>query len=315
MAKIVHIMLAQAADAAASTPASGWLGLGGAILAQLAFACLPLILLLFPDGRLPAPRWRWAVRAVVLGTSLVMIGIAFVPGRFGDYPALVNPAGIDGFPGDAVQNAGHLLLLVGTVGCAAAMVLRLRSARGDERLQLKWLAYVAALLGPDAIPLALFFDSSSAAEALVRGVFLACIVVVPVTIGAAILRYRLYDIDRVISRSLAYALVTALLAAAYFGLVLLVSVVSPLSRTSPAAVALSTLTVAALFGPARRRVQAFVDRRFNRASYDAACTLEGFSARLRDLVEMDSLRRELLGVVSATMQPARVALWLRDDPS
>jgi hypothetical protein len=209
-----------------------------------------------------------------------------------------------------------------------AVVVRLRRARGDERQQLKWFAYVAALMATGfavaalslAIAAAGGWDEDNLPTWL--GAFgtvgwmtglLALVLALPVAIGVSVLKYRLYDIDVVINRTLVYGSVTALLAGAYLGLVLLFQLAfSPVTEGSGLAVALSTLAVAALFRPARNRVQRLVDRRFYRGKYDAQQTLEGFAARLREEVDLDALRGELTGVVAETMQPAHVSLWLRE---
>jgi hypothetical protein len=220
-----------------------------------------------------------------------------------------NPVGVAAV-GDPEQGAVGLVLTSAlgllVVAAVVSLVVRFRRSRGEERLQLKWFTYAAALL-----PVILLGDLLPDAANSV--LFAVGISLLPVAAGVAILRYRLYDIDRLINRALVYGLVTALLGGVYAGLVLLAGqLFGDLGDRPPSwAVAGATLAVAALFQPARRRVQALVDRRFNRARYDAARTVDAFSARLRDQVDLDTLAAELLGVVDQTVQPASASLWLR----
>jgi hypothetical protein len=194
--------------------------------------------------------------------------------------------------------AGPLLMVIAIV----SVVMRRKDATGEERAQLRWFTFgLGLLIVGDLMKAFTNLDLFSIAGVVS---FAACAAV-------AMLKYRLYDIDHIISRSLGYALVTALLAGLYFGLVLLVSVVSPLSTDSPGVVAVSTLLVAAAFGPVRRRIQSLVDRRFNRARYDAVRTLDVFAARLRSEVDIGSLRQDLTGIVDRTFQPTTVSLWVR----
>jgi peptidoglycan/LPS O-acetylase OafA/YrhL len=198
----------------------------------------------------------------------------------------------------------NLAVLVG----AGSLVVRFRRARGGERQQLRWVALAAALalLGSVVVLAAVPLGTSPVLLGWVAGVYIA---IVPLAIGAAILRYRLYDLDHIISRTLAYGLLTLLLGGGYAAVVL--GLGQLLGRDSPLVVAAATLAVAALFGPARRRIQAAVDRRFNRRKYNAAKTIETFSARLRDQVDLDTLTTELLTVTDKTMQPMTVSVWLR----
>jgi len=200
------------------------------------------------------------------------------------------------------------LLLVCTGAAVVSLVLRFRRSQGVERQQLKWFTYAGVLLFawsavdlvlPDVAPFTAFFGLT--------------IALVPVAAGIAVLRYRLYDIDRLINRTLVYGLLTALLAGVYAGAVLVLGQVFGGFRAEPPtwAIAGVTLAVAALFQPARRRIQQVVDRRFNRRNYDAAKTIEAFSARLRDEVDLDALSAELLAVTNLTMQPTAASLWLR----
>ena len=218
-----------------------------------------------------------------------------------------NPIGVAGIadPEDSILN---LLLGLLVVAAVVSLVVRFRRSRGDERLQLKWFTYAGALL-----PLILLGDLLPDAASSV--LFAVGISLLPVAAGIAILRYRLYDIDRLINRTLVYGLLTALLAAVYAGLVLLPGrLFGELGGRPPSwAVAGATLAVAALFQPARRRIQGAVDRRFNRRRYDATRTVEAYSTRLRDQVDLATLSSELLAVVDQTMQPTRASLWLRPE--
>jgi hypothetical protein len=294
----------------------------------LAGVFLPL---LFPTGRPLSPRWRPVLWLGVLALTLSIAGAAFRPGEIDvDSPVPVeNPLGIGGAGGDALAvmaRAGDVLAGIAFLLAAASLVIRFRRSRGIERQQLKWFAY-AGLLAAAGLAVALMQvlfgaqpgDDVGAGWLEIVGAVgwftaLAAIVVgIPVATGMAILRHRLYDIDVVINRTLVYGALTATLAAAYLGSVLLLQLaLSPLTEDSDLAIAGSTLAVAALFRPARARIQEGVDRRFYRRRYDAARTLEGFGARLRDEVELDSLSAELRGVVTETMQPADVSLWLRE---
>jgi hypothetical protein len=275
-----------------------------------------LVLLLFPHGRLLSRRWRPVAWLAVLAGLLLLVGTALEEGRFDQDPfsTVENPAGIGGAKAlfSALGDSGWVLFLFVLVASAISMVLRFRRARGDEREQLKWIAAAASLL----IGLwftALFVDSTANAN-VVLVLFIVGVALFPVSIGFAIFKYRLYEIDRIINRALVYGALTAGLAGLYFGIVLgLQEVFSSFAGGSDLAIAISTLAVAALFRPARRRIQGFVDRRFYRRRYDAQRTLETFSARLREEIDLDSLGAELRSVVQQTMQPAHVSIWIRDS--
>jgi hypothetical protein len=275
--------------------------------------------LLFPDGHLPSPRWRWIAWAGVVGTLLGTLGTAFKPGAI-EVDAAVdveNPFGISG-AGEfisVVEGLGFVLTSVGVVGAGAAVIMRLRRSRGVERQQLKWFAYVASMIvaGLTVATLSSTLDEDSTLAQVIGpvGWFTALGMVaigIPLATGIAVLRYRLYEIDVVINRTLVYVALTATLAVAYLGSVLLLQLV--LSPSSDLAIAASTLAVAALFRPARSRIQGVVDRRFYRRRYDAARTLERFGVLLRDQVDLDALGARLRGVVAETMQPEHVTLWL-----
>jgi hypothetical protein len=273
----------------------------------------PLYLfLLFPDGRLLSPRWRLVSWALAGLSTIGLLSGALRPGYLDGPIKVKTPVAVHGPVGDFLGALDPFLTAgVGIlfVLCATSLILRLRRSRGLERLQIKWVVYLAAVA---MVCFVIVFAVGSVAQYVfpVGMVALACI---PLAAGLAILRYRLYEIDRVINRTLVYAALTAILVGAYLGSVLLLQLaLDPVTSGSSLAVAVSTLAVAALFRPARARVQAAVDRRFYRRRYDAARTLEEFSARLREQVDLEALGAELRTVVAETMQPAHVSLWLRE---
>jgi hypothetical protein len=274
-------------------------------------SCAGFILLLTPTGTLPSSRWRWwawiaAAGAVVFLLASVVDPVPYYP----QYADIGNPLGVAALAGplDTLIPISGLVVLVALVVGAGSLVGRFRRARGAERQQLRWLAWGAVLaamsLAGGIAELALHGDT-----ALWQAAIGACLVSLVLATGAAILRYRLYDIDRIISRTLAYGLLTVLLGSAYAGVVLGLGRLLP--QNSSLVVAAATLAVAAAFQPARRRIQQAVDRRFNRGRYDAARTIAAFSTRLRDQVDLSTLTSELLAVVDHTMQPSQASLWLR----
>ena len=270
---------------------------------------LTFLLLLFPDGRLLSPRWRIVAWCAGLGFALSFAGGVLTPGHISDYPTISNPYGVKGL-GDPLQGLGALLLLVAVIGSPWSLALRFRRAEREERQQIKWLALAGATAAATLVIALLLYDVS---EAAANVSILLSILAIPVATGIAVLRYRLYDIDVVINRALVYAALTATLAATYLGSVLLLQLaLESLTAGSNLAVAASTLAVAALFRPARARIQTAVDHRFFRRRYDAARTLEAFSARLRDEVSLDALSVELRDVVTETVQPTHVSIWLRE---
>jgi hypothetical protein len=281
-------------------------------LSWIPFILLPatFLLLLFPDGRLLARRWRWAAWCALVGIAGVFFTSGVASGPLQDYPGIQNPYGIDSALIDPLTGLSFLLTIAGIGGSVASLLVRFRRARGDERLQIKWLAYAGALV-------ALTFPLTLAdAGPLLYVPLMLSVLGLPVAAGIAILRYRLYDIDVVINRTLVYGALTATLAGTYVGTVLLLQLaLGGVTGDSGLAVAVSTLAVAALFRPARSRIQAAVDRRFYRRKFDAQRTLAAFAARLRDEVALDALSAELRGVVAETMQPAHVSLWLRGEMS
>jgi hypothetical protein len=299
-------------------------GLWASSLAQASVVSLiMLLLLLFPTGRVPSPRWRPVAWSLVAGLGLVLITQALTPRALSDVPGETNPLGVPALepilgPLEAVAGA---LLIFGVVGALAALVVRLRRSCGRERQQLKWFVYVALLgilsifpFGPLLNGL-LPSDHGGILDTLLNPWLLAPTALM-ITVAAAIVRHQLYDIDRVINRTLVYGLLTVLLGVVYLaGVFGLGQLLNPVTGESALAVAASTLAVAALFQPARRRVQAVVDRRFNRRRYDAAKTIEAFSTRLRDQLDLDTLSTELLAIVDQTTEPIRVSLWLRPSAS
>jgi hypothetical protein len=298
------------------------------------------LLLLFPGGRLPSRRWRIVVWVTILGAAITALGVAFMPGILLTHRYVENPFGIVGVIGPKLTTYGFFgvsrvlgmtLLLTSVLAAFFSVILRLHRARGDERQQLKWFLFAAVpltvlgslgeidtivayfttdfMLQPVYILYSLGLLLPNFYVQVLAGLF------VPVCTYIAILRYNLYDIDILINRSLVYGSLTAILALVYIGGVVgLQAVLRVLTgQESTLAVVASTLVIAALFNPLRRRIQALVDRRFYRRKYDAAKTLEAFGSRLRGATDLDALSDDLVGVVRRTLQPEHVSLWLRSD--
>jgi hypothetical protein len=268
--------------------------------------------LLLPNGHLRSRRWRLVVVTSVTGFVLATVGGALAPGPIEEV-GIDNPLGLAGPAGDVAS----VLTIVGVLlhwwslpPAAVCVILRFRSSRGVERQQMRWVAAGAA--GAVAGLLLALPGGLGIAPNLVTHIIYPALLCPPVAIGVAVLRYRLYDLDRVISRTLTYGLLTVLLGLGYAGVVLGLGRLLP--DSSSLVVAAATLAAVAAFSPLRRRVQELVDRRFNRRRYDAARTVDGFAARLRDQVDLDVLHGELLAVVDQTMQPTRASLWLRHAP-
>jgi hypothetical protein len=283
------------------------------------------LILLFPDGRLPSKRWRPLAWLSGVAIVLVSAGSALSPGPMDGLPGIPNPFGLEKYPWVADATLSLTLLLpLCILASAVSLVLRFLRSRGEEREQIKWLAFAASILGLGfssyVIPGNILPDEAGGADRLWENLLEDAVTLsfagVPVAVGIAILRYRLYDIDILINRTLVYGSLTALLALIYFGaVVLLQRLFVVLTGEKPTlAVVASTLVIAALFNPLRQRIQSFIDRRFYRRKYDARKTLEAFSAKLRNETDLDTLNAELMGVVRETMQPAHVSLWLRPDP-
>ncbi len=275
------------------------------------------VVLLFPAGSLPSRRWRpvaWAAGAALAGWVL---GNMFAPTIISADSPVPNPVGVTGAPGKifpVMAGASAALIAATSLAAVLSLVFRYRRAQAAERAQLRWLVYagaltvaavVAGLLAQQIIGLGAV--STNLQNALGSG----AAALVPVAIGLAVLRYRLYDIDRIISRTVAYAIVTGLLVGVYAGPVLLATQV--LRLHTPVAVAAATLIAAALFNPVRRRVQMRVDRQFNRARYDADQIAAAFAARLKDTVDLSSVRDDLTGIVSRALEPAHVSVWISRD--
>jgi len=276
-----------------------------AVLAAVGF-----VLLLTPTGSPPSARWRWWARVSSVAVAATLLAATIAPGSLDPLLQFVSGPMDPQVYGGALRVANQVALLVGVLTVlagAASLVVRFRHARGIERQQLQWVALAAALTGLSILAAAVLIavgEVNLGAWASVFGVAF-----LPLATGAAILRYRLYDVDRIVSRTLGYGLLTVLLGLGYTGVVLGLGRLLPDSSTL--AVAAATLAMAAIFQPARRRIQQAVDRRFNRRRHDAARLIEGFGARLRDQVDLDGLTAELLEVVDQTMQPTQASLWLR----
>jgi hypothetical protein len=308
----IYALLAEPGSLPAGELASwvySWLWVPG--LGLLMFICL-----LFPNWRLPSARWRWFARLSALATLVGMVLAAFSPGRIVlGLPAIRNPLGMEGLPN--AYKPVQVLMLVLIAISVASLLMRRVYARGVERQQTKWFTYTTAVAASGAIlqyiisePLGLVWLGGVAYALVLIG-----LVGIPISMGIAITRYKLYEIDLLINRTLVYGSLTAMLVALYFGgIVVLQRVFVFLTgQQSTLAVVASTLLIAALFTPLRRRIQSFIDRRFYRRKYDARKTLEAFSATLRDETDLEALNNDLVGVVRETMQPAHVSLWLRPD--
>ena len=299
-------------------------------------------MLLFPGGRLPSRRWRIVVWVTILGGAITALGVAFMPGILFTHRYVENPFEVVGviapklttfaFFG-ASRILGTTLLLISLLAALFSVIRRLRHARGDERQQLKWFMFAAVpatVLGSlDALdiivanfttdfmfqPVYILYELGLIVPIVYVKVL--ALLLVPVCTYIAILRYSLYDIDVVINRTLVYGSLTASLVALYFGGIVVLQRVFVLltGQQSTLAIVASTLLIAALFTPLRRRIQSFIDRRFYRRKYDARKTLEAFSAHLRNETDLEALRDDLVGVVRETMQPAYVSVWIRPETS
>ena len=274
---------------------------------------LMFLLLLFPDGRPLTARWR---RVGWLGAALAacyILGTWLTPGTptvGPKLPSVPNPTGVAGWTfAGALGNGAFVLEWGCLLAAAASLFVRYRRSASEERLQLKWFAFAAvtALVLLTAL-LPASIASHAGQSAFNAGVIAGIGLALPVAVGIAVMKYRLYAIDRIISRTLAYAIITGLLAGVYAGLVLLATRV--LSVHTPVAVAVATLAAAALFSPLRQRVQRAVDRRFNRARYDADQAMAAFAAQLKDAVDLDSVRDDLAGAVQQALEPAHISIWV-----
>ena len=290
-----------ARPATAGLPGAAWVGWGFTALLGITGSLFFVTLLLFPDGRPPSRRWWFVVWAAAVGGVAEMVTSAVSDVNFSsNFPRLTDPMALVAPLNEAYNLETTVQVFVLLAG-AVSLVVRFRRSGPVERQQLKWFVYTAAVAAP-----VIFVVSILVANPLPA--FEIFFPLIPAAVGVAILRYRLYDIDRIISRTLAYAIVTALLACVYAGPVLLSTQV--LGLHTPVAVAVATLAAAALFNPLRRRVQRLVDRRFNRACYDADLTVAAFATRLKDSVDLDAVRDDLAGVVTRALEPAHVSVWI-----
>ncbi len=290
-----------------------------------------MLFLLFPDGKLSSRDWGFVAWVAVIASAMVALGDALGRDNVGtDLGSIANPVVVGGTVGnivDVLGGFGFVLLTLCFVASVAGPFVRLSQARGQEREQLKWFAYAAAIMVSGLVVILLFGTDRSAPSELMWDlgwlVGILGFAFLPVATAIAILRYRLYDIDRIINRTLVYAALTALLAAGYFATIMALQGIGSVvfqvpfraltGQETPLATVAATLAMAALFNPLRRRIQAFIDRSFYRRKYDARTTLEAFSAKLRNETDLDALSNDLVGVVRETMQPAHVSLWLRPD--
>ena len=289
-----------------------------------------LLFLLFPTGRLLSRRWRFVTWVAVIANVLFALGIALAPGRLAGNPSVINPFGVGGviiggvvparrFFG-ALANIGYLLSLFSVVVSVVSPILRLRRASGEQRQQLKWFVYAASLtaVGFSGILISLtgIYFNAGLLNTIVWYLGPLALMLLPVSAGIAILRYRLYDIDVVINRTLVYGLLSAALLAVYIGGVsatqAIFQALTGQEEQHQLAVVASTLLIAALFNPLRRRVQGFIDRRFYRRKYDARKTLEAFSATLKDETNLNRLGDDLVRVVEETVQPSHTGSWLKE---
>ncbi len=291
---------------------SSWL-----VLFTIGFSVLSI--LLFPTGRPSSRRWRWVTWLTVAFVLVGAVSGAFSSGPVEGLGPIRNPLGIEGFSDVSDSILLTMVATVLVVAAASSVFMRLRRAIGVERQQIKWFAYAtaAAVMGlvlaeiiPEVIEVPLWF------ERIGNAIFLLLVPAIPISMGIAILRYRLYEIDTLINRTLVYGALTVLLAVVYFGGVTatqgIFRALTGQEQQPQLAIVVSTLVIAALFNPLRRRIQSFIDRRFYRRKYDARKTLEAFSAKLRDETDLEALNNELVGVVRETIQPAHISLWLRE---
>jgi hypothetical protein len=307
VAAVVLVTRAYAARVpAAELPAAAWVGWIFTVVLWISAPLLVLPLLVFPDGRLPSPRWRPVVWVVIIDALALMVCPALSNVNFSsNFPRLRDPVMVFAPLGTAYNLAEVIWTLAFLVG-AGAMIARFRQSGHEQRLQLKWFMYGSAVAAVIVLAATQFGGNDPLAA------FEIAFTLIPAAVGIAILKYRLYDIDRLISRTLAYAIVTGLLIGVYAGLVLLATQVFRLH--TPVGVAAATLAAAALFNPLRRRVQHVVDRRFNRVCYDTDQTVAAFAVRLRDAVDLDTVRADLLAVVNRAVEPAHISIWTGDKP-
>lgn len=314
---LANVWMIHSAEAPGSLPLAGAFGVVSEVIGgPVVFAPFVFFFLLFPDGHLPSRRWRFVAWLTGAAVAAQTLSLALRPGPLRLSPQMVNPLGaswlVDDIA-DAVDMVTFSLLLAGLALGAVSLVVRFRRSRGVGRQQLKWFTTASAFAGLTLV-LGPVFWSVPAIEPLWGVLFLLATGAIPAAATLAILRYRLYDLDVIVNRALVYGALTGLLGAVYLGsVVVMQTVMSGLGGGSDVAVAASTLAVAALFRPARARVQEFINRRFYRRKYDALHTVETFSSRLRQETDVATLRSELLQAVQTTIQPARAVVWLRGD--
>jgi len=301
-----------------SVPGAIWFAWLGQWIWAPALLVVILLALVYPSGRLLSSRWRPVAVATVVVVAYISLGTAMASGPMGSFP-VQNPVAITGGVADIYGDLFGPALLIGALVAllaAASLVLRFRRAAGVERAQLKWFAAVAALSVPALILGTATFGMDGVAgtiSSLANFISILGFALLPVAVGIAVLRYRLYEIDRLISRTISYGLLTAIVAGLFVGFILgFQAVLAPVTRSNELAVAGSTLLAATLFQPLRRRVQRLVDQRFNRSRYDAERTVADFAGRLRDEVDLEQLRSEILATVSTAVEPRSLSLWLRE---
>ena len=285
---------------------------------------LALLFLLFPTGRLPSKRWRPVLWLVIGGSAMFYLAGAVTPGPLLTQKSIANPVGIRGTLGDVfgmLGTIGLVALLIACLASAFSLIFRLRRGSIQERQQLKWVVYPAAIsvVGSVVAYMGAYVFGSNLINAVGFWTGFSAFLALPVFTALAILKYRLYEIDIIINRTLVYGSLTATLVAVYFGGVATTQAIfrslTGQTEQPQLAVVVSTLAIAAMFNPLRRRIQSFIDRSFYRSKYDARKTLEDFSAKLRNETDLEALSDDLVGVVRETMQPAHASLWLHPDPA
>jgi hypothetical protein len=295
---------------------SSWLWVPGVVLVLI------FVPLYFPNGRLLSPRWRPVLWLAIFVSVTLAVLWAFAPGPTSGVRGVTNPLGVEALrpvAGNVGSDVTGVLLLIVFLSSVASLVVRFWRSRGEERQQMKWITYAAGAMFTMVLLVTLLdvVAQNSALAKVANPLTGAMFAGIPVAVGIAVLKYRLYDIDVIINRTLVYGTLTAMLAAVYLGGVTATQAIfrtlTGQEEQPQLAIVVSTLVIAALFNPLRRRIQSIIDRRFYRRKYDARKTLEAFSMKLRDETDLDALSDDLVGVVRETMQPAHVSLWLRPD--
>lgn len=276
------------------------------------FIAVAMILVLFPDGHYPSTRWRWTGFVAIVGSAASLIGFALDAGPLAAYPSVTNPIGVQGFPGSVLGELGYIALVMLLIASIAALATRWRRGRPVERAQLRWVSGAAAIFfAAEALNLATFDPANPFGAPIPFVLASTGTVLVPMAIGVAVLRYRLYEIDRLISRTIGWALVTGVLVAVFVGGVLaLQALLGDVTEGETLAVAVSTLVAFAIFQPVRQRIQRAVDHRFDRARYDAEHIAAAFAEQLRDQVDLDALAAELQVTATRAVRPTSATVWL-----